>query len=54
MKLLDENLRALAEVMKTSLQKNISDISGAGAAGALGAGIVGFLNGELKSGIETI
>lgn len=52
--LLDKNLRALADVIKESLHKDVADLPGAGAAGALGAGIVGFLNGKLKSGIESI
>lgn len=51
---LDENLRALAHVFETCLDKNVADIKGAGAAGAMGAGIVGFLGGSLKSGIDTV
>lgn len=52
--LLDQNLRALSEVIKKDLGIDVSQIPGAGAAGALGAGIVAFLGGELKSGIETV
>lgn len=52
--LLDKNLVALAESIKSNLKKDVSEIPGAGAAGAMGAGIVAFLNGELKSGIETV
>lgn len=51
---LDENLRALSEVVEKSLGKEVAEIPGAGAAGALGAGLVAFLGAELKSGIETI
>lgn len=51
---LDENLKALAHVFETCLDKNVADIKGAGAAGAMGAGIVAFLGGSLKSGIDTV
>lgn len=51
---LDENLKALAYVFETCLDKNIASIKGSGAAGAMGAGIVAFLGGSLKSGINTI
>ncbi|MDD3137927.1 MAG: glycerate kinase [Lachnospiraceae bacterium] len=51
---LDVNLQSLATVIETSLQKKVANIPGAGAAGAMGAGIVAFFNGTLKSGIETI
>ena len=51
---LDENLRSLARVFETCLDKNIADMKGAGAAGAMGAGIVAFLGGSLKSGIDTV
>lgn len=52
--LLDKNIIALSEAIKSSLHKDVAEIPGAGAAGAMGAGIVAFLNGELKSGIETV
>ena len=51
---LDENLRHLASVMERQTGRDIASIPGAGAAGAFGAGIVAFLGGELKSGIETV
>lgn len=51
---LDENLRSLAHVFEKCLDKNIADMKGAGAAGAMGAGIVAFLGGSLKSGIDTV
>lgn len=51
---LDENLRRLAAVMERQSGRNIADIPGAGAAGAFGAGLVAFLGGELRSGIETV
>ena len=53
-KLLDQNLIALSEVIKTSFQKDVSNIPGAGAAGGFGAGVIAFFNGTLTSGIDTI
>lgn len=52
--LLDNNLRSLAKIIKSSLSKDISFLPGAGAAGGLGAGVVAFLDGSLKSGIDTL
>lgn len=51
---LDENLAALGGVMEKCLGRDVASIPGAGAAGAMGAGIVAFLNGQLKSGIDTV
>lgn len=51
---LDHNLRHLAALMEQQTGRDIASIPGAGAAGAFGAGIVAFLGGELKSGIETV
>ena len=53
-RLLDQNLRALAEVIRRDLGVDVSQIPGAGAAGAFGAGIVAFFGGRLKSGIHTV
>jgi len=51
---LDENLRHLAGVMQRQSRRNVAELPGAGAAGAFGAGVVAFLGGELRSGIETV
>lgn len=53
-KLLDDNLKALSSVIITCLDRDVSTLPGAGSAGAMGAGIVAFLGGQLKSGIDTI
>ncbi len=53
-KKLDESLAYFAEIIKRDLSKDIKDIPGAGAAGGLGAGLIAFLNAELKPGIEII
>lgn len=52
--LLDKSLRHLAILIERTLNKDIRNLKGAGAAGGLGAGLVAFCNGELKSGIEVV
>jgi glycerate kinase len=52
--ILDRNLGHLAKVIKRDLGADIMDLPGAGAAGGLGAGLVAFLNAELKRGIDII
>ena len=42
------------DVIHTQFGINMDEISGAGAAGGLGAALMVFLNGKLKSGIETV
>jgi glycerate kinase len=51
---LDKSLSYFAELIKRGLNKEVKDIPGAGAAGGLGAGLMAFLNAELRSGIEII
>jgi glycerate kinase len=53
-KVLDNNLRHYAEVIREQLDKDILDASGSGAAGGLGAGLMAFLDGNLKKGIEMV
>jgi glycerate kinase len=53
-KILDTNLAHFARVIKDDLGKDIMDISGAGAAGGMGGGMVALLDSCLKMGIETI
>lgn len=53
-KQLDTNLTHFATIIKDSYSIDISYISGGGAAGGLGAGLVVFLNAEIKSGFDTI
>lgn len=50
--LLDNNLKVLCDKMKEYCGIDVKNIKGGGAAGAIGAGIVAFLGGELKSGID--
>lgn len=52
--LLDKNLAYYASVIKESLNTDVLNLPGAGAAGGMGGGLVAFANAELKSGIETV
>ena len=51
---LDEGLEHLAELVQQQLNKDISDLPGAGAAGGLGGGLAAFLNAQLRPGMEII
>lgn len=51
---LDKGLKNFSEVVKKDLGKDIAHIEGAGAAGGLGFGFLGFLNSKLESGIKII
>lgn len=51
---LDKNLRHLANLISRDLNLDIMEIKGSGAAGGLGAGLIAFCGGRMKSGIETI
>ena len=51
---LDSGLRHFAEIVLDELGINLQQISGAGAAGGLGAAFAGFLNSHLESGVDII
>lgn len=53
-KFLDENLTHYAKRILEVTGEDISEKEGAGAAGGLGAGLMAFLNAELKRGIDLI
>jgi len=53
-KKLDENLRHFSRIIKNEIGKDIQSISGGGAAGGLGAGLVAFLDAYLRSGVDII
>ena len=50
----DAAMAHFAEVIKRELGRDVKDIPGAGAAGGLGAGMLAFLDAELKPGIELL
>lgn len=52
--ILDENLRHYADIIKEQFGKEVIDVPGAGAAGGLGAGLMAFLDGTLKNGIDMV
>ncbi|HWI51578.1 MAG TPA: glycerate kinase [Symbiobacteriaceae bacterium] len=51
---LDGNLGHLAGIMARDLGADVLEIPGAGAAGGLGGGLVGFLGARLRPGIEVV
>ncbi|MCK4662050.1 MAG: glycerate kinase [Bacteroidales bacterium] len=53
-KLLEENLSHYANIIQQEIGKDISDVPGTGAAGGIGAGLIAFLNAELKPGFDII
>jgi glycerate kinase len=53
-KQLDANLAHYAEIMKSQLGRCVKDRAGAGAAGGLGAALLGLLEAELRPGIEIV
>lgn len=52
--ILDANLAHFASIVHRDMGKAIGELPGAGAAGGLGAGLIAFLNAELKSGVEIV
>ena len=51
---LDRNLSHYADVIKKSLQIDVKNVPGSGAAGGIGAALMAFLGAELRSGIEIV
>jgi len=52
--LLEQGLSRMAEALREATGKEVAGISGSGAAGGMGAGCVGFLQGSLVSGSEEL
>ncbi len=53
-KLLDENLRHYAAIIRRDLGVDVEHVPGAGAAGGLGAGLMAFCQAKLKRGVELV
>jgi glycerate kinase len=53
-KRLDAALARFAEAVARDLGRNVKDRPGAGAAGGLGAGLMAFVNAELRAGVDIV
>lgn len=53
-KYLDNQLRAVSDIVVRELGVDVSSLPGAGAAGGMGGGMVAFLGAKLQMGIETV
>ncbi|WP_297951434.1 glycerate kinase [uncultured Lactobacillus sp.] len=53
-KILDQNLSHYAQVIDQTISKNVAKISGSGAAGGLGAGLIAFTNAVIHPGVQLI
>jgi glycerate kinase len=51
---LDNNLKHLANIIKRDIKKDVENVKGAGAAGGLGAGLMAFVDAQLKPGIDIV
>ncbi|NLR10207.1 MULTISPECIES: glycerate kinase [Lactobacillaceae] len=51
---LDANLAHYAAIIKTTLDKDLADFPGAGAAGGLGAGLLAFTDSQMEKGVEIV
>ncbi|MCD9519587.1 glycerate kinase [Photobacterium phosphoreum] len=51
---LDQNLAHYADIIKRDLGTDIKNTAGAGAAGGMGAALLGLFNAQLRSGIEIV
>lgn len=52
--LLDANLELFAQIIHRDMGKEVAGTAGAGAAGGLGAGVMAFLNANLKRGVDIV
>ncbi|MDR1098293.1 MAG: glycerate kinase [Tannerella sp.] len=51
---LDSQLRAMSDTVRRELGMDVSAVSGAGAAGGMGGGMIAFFGSRLQMGIETV
>ena len=52
--ILDEGLRHICGVVQKDLKKEVADLVGGGAAGAMAGGMYAFFNATIRSGIDTV
>ena len=53
-KQLDAALQKFAEIVESDIGLSINDVPGSGAAGGLGGGMMAFLNGSLRTGVDIV
>lgn len=51
---LEKNMSVFIDILEATIGKSVRNIPGAGAAGGLGAGLLAFLEAQLKSGVEIV
>ena len=51
---LDEGIKNLSRAITEAIGKDISEVPGTGAAGAMGAGMIAFFGSRLQMGIQTV
>ncbi len=51
---LEKNMKHYAHIIRTQLKKDVENMAGSGAAGGLGAGLIAFLDAEIKEGSRFI
>lgn len=51
---LDDGIRHLSEIIEKDLNKDLAEVPGGGAAGAMGSGMMAFFDSKLQMGIETV
>ena len=52
--ILDKALMNFSKIIERTMDKKVANIKGSGAAGGMGAGLMGFLNAELKPGFSVL
>ena len=53
-KKLEDGMRHVSALVHAQFGKNVSNVSGSGAAGGIGMSVLGLMNGDIQNGIETI
>lgn len=52
--LLDDGLKKYAKILESTTQKNLAEVPGMGAAGAVAASLVGLMNARIENGFEAL
>ena len=54
LQILEENMGRIIDVIEQTIGRRLRDVPGAGAAGGLGAGLMAFVDAELKPGVQLV